>query len=129
MSTVSKWVMTLGIIFIIVGIWGFIQNPILGIFLVGVSHNWVHLITGILAVIFASQGEVSAKQFSKVFGVLYGLLTIYGFFVPGDIYFGFLRANNADDWLHLVFAVIFLYLGFSHVYGVHRPMQEAHARG
>ncbi len=130
MSTVSKSVMTLGIIFIIIGIWGFFQNPILGLFLADPVHNGVHLISGILAVIFASRGEAPAKQFSKVFGVIYGLLAIYGFFVPGHLYFGFLQANNADDWLHLVLAAIFLYLGYSRVYGVyHRRMHEAPARG
>jgi hypothetical protein len=130
MSTVSKGVMTLGIIFIIIGIWGFFQNPILGLFLVGPAHNWVHLLSGLLAVFFAWSGEVPAKQFSKVFGVIYGLLAIYGFFVSGDLYFGFMRANNADDWLHLLLAIAFLYLGFSRVYGIQRRgMREAPARG
>lgn len=81
-DTVSKGVMTLGIIFIVIGIWGFIQNPILGLFLVNTSHNWVHLISGILAVAFAYSGELRAKQFAKVFGVIYGLIAIFGLFMP-----------------------------------------------
>lgn len=130
MEKISKGVMTLGIIFVILGIWGFFQNPILGLFLVGPVHNWVHLISGILAVIFASRGEVPAKQFAKVFGVIYGFLAITGFFITDPLYFGFLRANNADDWLHLFLAAAFLYLGYSRAYGVHRRgMREAPVRG
>lgn len=130
MSTVSKGVMTLGVIFIIIGIWGFFQNPILGLFLINPMHNWVHLISGIFAVIFASTGEYQARQFAKVFGVIYGLLAIAGFFIADEYYFGFLRTNTADDWLHLFLAAAFLYLGYSRVYGVHRRgMGEAPVRG
>lgn len=128
MSTVSRGVMTLGIIFIIVGVWGFFQNPILGLFMVSPMHNWVHLVSGLLAVIFASRGEAPAKGFSKVFGVVYGLIAIAGFFFMTDPHFGPLRANRADDWLHLVLAAAFLYLGYSRVYGARR-LHEAPARG
>lgn len=128
MSTVTKGVKTLGIIFIILGIWGFFQNPILGLFLVDPMHNIVHLISGVLALVFAAQGEAPAKQFSKVFGVIYGLLAIAGFFKVGVYTLGFMMANDADDWLHLVLAVAFLYFGFSRVYGTHRPMRQAPAR-
>lgn len=128
MKVVSRGVMALGIIFIIIGIWGFFQNPVLGLFMVSPMHNWVHLISGILAVIFASRGEVPAKNFSKVFGIVYGLLAISGFFMP-DPHFGALRVNRADDWLHLFLAAAFLYFGYSRVYGARRArMREAPAR-
>lgn len=129
-DTVSKGVMTLGIIFIVIGIWGFIQNPILGLFLVNTSHNWVHLISGILAIAFAAGGALRAKQFAKVFGVLYGLLAVVGFFMPRLHALGPVAMNRADDFLHLFFAVVFLYLGYSRVYGARRTgMREAPARG
>lgn len=129
-DTVSKGVMTLGIIFIIVGIWGFIQNPILGLFLVNTSHNWVHLISGVLAVAFASSGELRAKQFAKVFGVIYGLLAVVGFFMPRMHSLGPVIMNRADDFLHLFLAAVFLYLGYSRAYGARRDrMREAPARG
>ncbi|MBI3804076.1 MAG: DUF4383 domain-containing protein [Nitrospirae bacterium] len=129
MSTLSKSVLTLGIIFVIIGIWGFFQNPILGLFLVNTPHNWIHLISGILAIVFASSGEVQARQFSKVFGVIYGLLALVGFFMPRIHSLGFMVMNRADDWLHLILAAAFLYFGFSRVYGTHRPMHGAPARG
>jgi len=129
MKFASRGVTALGIIFIIIGIWGFFQNPILGLFMVSPMHNSVHLLSGILAVIFASRGEAPAKNFSKVFGIVYGLLAVSGFFMP-DPHFGPLRANRADDWLHLFLATAFLYLGYSRAYGVRRRgLHEAPARG
>lgn len=130
MSSVSKGVKALGIILIIIGIWGFFQNPILGLFLVDPMHNVFHLLTGILAIVFAARGEAPAKQYSKVIGVVYGLLTIAGFFMSGIYELGFMRMNDADDWLHLFFGVAFLYYGYSRVYGARRHgMREAPVRG
>ncbi len=129
MSSVSRSVKALGIILVIIGIWGFFQNPILGLFLVDPMHNVFHLLTGILAIVFAARGEAPAKQYSKVIGVVYALITIAGFFMSGVYELGFMRMNDTDDWLHLFLTAAFLYLGYSRVYGARRArMREAPAR-
>jgi uncharacterized membrane protein HdeD (DUF308 family) len=126
MSSVAKGVMTLGIIFIILGIWGFFNDPILGIFDVDPMHNVVHLVSGILAVTFASLDDDRTKQFAKIFGYLYGLVAIIGFVRPGHTLLG-MAINNADNFLHLFLAVAFLYFGYSHARGM-EPMRHAEAR-
>ena len=114
--------LTLGIILIIIGLWGFASSTVLGIFEVGLWHNMVHLITGILAVIFAFRGD-AGKTFLKVIGIIYLLIAIIGFFTgEGSMLLGFIEANNADDWLHLVLAVIFLWGGFAGAKKMGAPM-------
>jgi len=100
----------LGAVFIIVGLLGFINHPVLGIFEVNTLHNLIHLASGILALIFAGMGESQAKTFAVVLGVIYALVTILGFLLGGNI-LGLIHTNMADNLLHLVLAVVFLAVG------------------
>ncbi len=104
--------MIAGVVFIILGLLGFFNDPILGIFEVNALHNIIHLASGILALIFASQGESQARTFAMVLGIVYALVTILGF-LQGDSILGLVESNSADNYLHLVLAVVFLYVGFS----------------
>lgn len=108
----KKMVMTLGVVFIVVGLLGFVMDPILGIFEVDLVHNLVHLASGVLAVVFAGKGEMMAKKFAQVFGVVYALVAVLGLVLPGDKVLGLIEANLADDILHVVLAAVFLYTGF-----------------
>jgi hypothetical protein len=101
-----------GIVLILVGLLGFIDNPVFGIFAVDSLHNFLHLISGILALIFAGQGRDSAAVYGKIFGVVYGALAVAGFLTPGDSLLGIMASNTADDILHAVLAVFFLIVGF-----------------
>ena len=104
-------VLVLGIIFIVLGLLGFFNNPMFGLFAVNTLHNLIHLVTGILAVIFAVNSEGAARKFSQWFGVIYALVAILGFAVP-TFMSSLVNTNAADNWLHVVFALIFLALGF-----------------
>jgi len=108
----KKLVMILGVVFILVGLLGFVMDPILGIFQVDLVHNLVHLASGVLAVIFAGKGEMMAKKFAQVFGVVYALVAVFGLVLPGEKVLGLIEANLADDILHVVLAAVFLYAGF-----------------
>lgn len=103
--------MILGVVLILVGILGFFNDPVLGIFEVDAVHNIVHILTGIVGVAMASMGEMSAKTFGKIFGVVYAIVTVVGF-VQGDNVLGIITTNMADHVLHLLLAVVFLYVGF-----------------
>jgi hypothetical protein len=112
-KTVVTW---FGWIFIIIGILGFIpgitsDGMLLGIFEVSAVHNIVHLLSGIIALAMAAQGEDGARTYAKIFGVVYLLVTLLGFFTGSFI--GLFEANGADNVLHLLLAVIFLWAGFS----------------
>lgn len=112
----TKVVKILGWVFILIGILGFVpgitsDGLLLGIFEVDAIHNIVHLLSGILAVLFAKKGEAGAKTFAKVFGIVYGLVAILGFFQ--DDVLGLIPVNGADNILHVILAVVFLYVGFA----------------
>lgn len=101
-----------GVVFILLGVLGFFNDPILGLFDVDALHNIVHLASGILALIFASQGESQARTFALVLGVVYLLLTILGFLAGDDgKILGLVSNNSNDNYLHLVLTVVFLFVG------------------
>lgn len=103
----------LGWVLLLVGIVGFFNNPILGIFAVDTVHNIIHLVSGLLAIMMAGKGEMSAKTFAKVFGAVYGLVAVLGFLSSDDMVLGLINSNASDNWLHVALAVVFLGVGFS----------------
>ena len=116
----AAWVF--GIVFVLIGVLGYIpgittedsdgMHRLLGIFMVDGTHNVVHLLSGVLALI-AAQRESWSRIYFQVFGIVYALVTILGFAggSPTKV-FGFLQANTADHFLHLVIAAASLYFGF-----------------
>ncbi len=100
-----------GVIFLAIGVLGFVNNPLLGIFEVDALHNIIHILTGALALVAVSMGRGAMSTFSKVFGIVYGLVAVLGF-ISGTTVLGLIPVNLADNVLHLVIAVVFLYLGF-----------------
>jgi hypothetical protein len=106
----KKLVLVLGVVLTIIGVWGLFSDSVLG-FTVNTLHSIVHLATGLLGIAFAMRGEAASVTFAKVFGVVYALVAILGF-VAGDFMSDFLNANSADHWLHVVLALLFLWVGF-----------------
>lgn len=109
--------MLFGWIFLVVGVLGFVpeittDEQLLGIFDVNGIHNIVHIVSGLAALYLASKGEESSQMFFKVFGVIYALVAVLGFITGDGLLLGFISNNTADTWLHVVIAVVALYLGF-----------------
>lgn len=110
----------MGVVFLIVAAWGFIDGQRVLIFHVNAAHNAVHLISGIGALACGLAGGKAARVFCLVFGAVYGLVAILGFLdVPAvnDL----LHLNDADDVLHLVIAAVFLVAPFIRKPTVSRP--------
>jgi hypothetical protein len=112
---VLKLAKLFGIVFILIGILGFVpgittDGHLLGVFEVDTLHNVIHLLTGILAW-FAAASLSNSKLFFKVFGVVYLLVTILGFTQGGSI-LGLFMTNMADNILHLVITGVALWAGF-----------------
>lgn len=100
----------LGIVLLLVGIAGFFVDGTLFVFEVDAVHNIVHIVSGIAAL--ASAGSYGhSRLFLIVFGLVYGLVTILGFAMDGDI-LGLFRANMEDNYLHAAIAVVCLGVGF-----------------
>lgn len=120
----------LGIVFILVGIVGFIMPGFLGTHL-SLMHNLVHIISGAVALYFGLAGSLSgARLFCIVFGIVYLLLGVVGFLlggpgtpggnmagmgpdarlfslIPGQLEFG-----TMDHVVHILLGLVFLIGGF-----------------
>ncbi|HEV8129667.1 MAG TPA: DUF4383 domain-containing protein [Acidobacteriota bacterium] len=111
MAKTLAWVF--GVVFLLIGALGFYQadNMLLGIFMVSKRHNAVHLLSGALALLSAVGGESIARLYFKIFGIVYLLVAIVGFAMDRLPVLG-IPLNMADDVLHLVIALVSLYVGF-----------------
>ena len=128
----AKTVATLlGVLFILVGLIGFVAPGFVGAHL-STAHNLVHLISGAVSLYFGLKGTLAgARLFCIVFGLVYGLLGLAGFLLGGSgqhtiagithgtdsrllqVIPGSLEFATMDHIIHLLLAVIYLIGGFA----------------
>jgi hypothetical protein len=109
----------LGIVFLIVGVVGYIPNPLVGhmadgspaLFAANNMHNLVHIISGIVLLI-GVYTALTPSLALKIVGVVYALVAVLGFIMPGGMMLGMIEMNMADTWLHVALAIVILYAGF-----------------
>ena len=107
-----------GIFFIVAGIGGFVSSlapngMLFGIFMVGPVHNCIHLASGAVALLCAFSGAGAARKYFQIFGIVYLLVALLGFYYGNEPLCGMVEHNKADIWLHIAIAVVSLFLGFS----------------
>jgi hypothetical protein len=107
-----------GIIFLAVGILGFVpavtkDEMLMGIFHVNAAHNYVHIASGIVFLLCGMAGAGASATFFKIFGIVYGLVAVLGFMKGDGLLLGMMSNNTADTWLHVVLALAMLFLGFA----------------
>lgn len=127
-TDIQKAALLFGIIFLVVGILGFIPGittnydnltvfddegaKLLGIFGVNIIENIAHLLFGVLGLWAASTWAMSKNYFVGV-GVAYLALWVYGLVIPEhDSAANFLGLNNPAHWLHFVLGVTMVALGY-----------------
>lgn len=103
-----------GIALIFAGVAGYLPNfmtdgLLFGYFEVDSTHNIVHLATGVIAIMAATNVKY-AKLFFKVFGLVYLVIAALGYWRDGDLFM--MHVNMADNILHLVIGIVACYLGF-----------------
>ena len=113
-KTVAKLI---GVVFIAVGIVGFIEKNLLGAHL-GKAHNAVHLVSGALSLYFGLKGSLaSARQFCIIFGLVYGRLGVVGYFVGTGphhmIELPKLLLGTVDHIIHIGIGALYLIGGFA----------------
>ena len=112
-----------GVLFVIVGIAGFIpgitQNApgdfmgenspgsILDAFQTSILHNLVHLLFGVVGIVLARTWD-GARKYLIGGGLVYLVLWLIGMFSAMD----WLPADVTDHWLHFVLGLLMLALGF-----------------
>ena len=120
--TAKTAALVIGLIFIAVGLLGFVDNPIVGesenaIFHADRTHNLVHIISGVLFVLIALAAPGFASTFLILFGLVYLALGIIGMVTIGSEgltkLLGFLHVNGAENYLHIALGVVILIAGFA----------------
>ena len=115
MITSKNICIAFGSVFVLVGLLGFIPNPLVssgGIFEVNAMHNLVHLLTG-AAFLFGGlflegrEGLTLKTVTAAYFGV-----AVLGFLTSGNTLLGMVHINEADRWLHLGLAIAMLAAAF-----------------
>ncbi|SFW65007.1 DUF4383 domain-containing protein [Amycolatopsis australiensis] len=114
-------------VFLLVGVLGFIPGVtthydqlsfaghdsmamLLGLFMVSVLHNIVHLLFGIVG-LAAARTARGARLFLIIGGAVYLVLWLYGLLIDHGSDANFVPVNTADNWLHLVLGVGMIALG------------------
>ncbi len=110
-----------GLVFIAVGILGFVDNPIVGtsegaIFHADTLHNSIHLASGALFLLFAIAAPGSVAGFLKIFGIIYLLIGVLGMITAGGEgggkILGILHVNSNDNYLHIGLGVLIFLSGY-----------------
>jgi hypothetical protein len=130
---IKKLSLLFGVVFVLVGILGFIpalsplhsdgMRYLLGLFMVGGVHNAIHLLSGVAALAGGLSTEKYAQLYFRVFGSVYGLVTIVGFIQKTTV-LGIFHVNTADNFLHLGLAIAILGIGFGLQVGGSTPTRR-----
>ncbi|MFD1211327.1 DUF4383 domain-containing protein [Arthrobacter sp. GCM10027362] len=127
-TNVQKAAMAAGVVFLLVGILGFIPGittnynlmsfaghdsgaMLLGVFQVSVLHNIVHLLYGVVGLALA-RSVAGSRNYLIWGGVVYLALWLYGLIIGHETAANFVPINTADNWLHFVLGVAMVALGF-----------------
>src|SRR5215213_2233711 len=126
-TNVQKAALAVGIVFLLVGVLGFIpgittnydqlefasadsEAMLLGVFQVSILHNIVHLLFGALGLVMARSAS-GARTYLVFGGIVYLVLFLYGLLVGQDSAANFVPVNTADDILHLLLGIGMILLG------------------
>jgi len=106
-----------GFIMVAVGLLGFYPpavqgSKLLGWFAINPFHNIIHLLTGVVSIGCGFKTTELSRVFFRVFGIIYGLVAIAGFYYMDHAILGLVANNLADAVLHLAIAAGAIYLGF-----------------
>ena len=104
MAKTTSWVF--GIIFAIVGIWGFFTSSVLGFIAASTVSSVVHLIVGIILLVMAAKPAAVATL--KTIGIIYAVIAILGF-----LSLNILSADTTTNWVYLVLGVVIAALGWA----------------
>lgn len=145
--TLQTFAKIFGIVFLLVGLSGFIPGlttphthpgtndvmvdaglgAALGLFPVNVLHNLVHTLFGIWGLV-AARSLGGARVYARGVALIYTALAIFGLIPTAKLWttFGLIPLYGNDVWLHVLLAAPAAYFGFVHREDDART--DAHAR-
>src|SRR5215210_2997234 len=89
-----------GIVMLVVGVLGFIPEAapdgfLLGLFHVDTLHNLIHISTGVVAILCGLSSEYASRIYFQVFGIVYAVVAILGYYYMDRPIFDILANNLA----------------------------------
>lgn len=107
-----------GIVFVLVGVLGFVDNPLVGmegLFQTDTLHDLVHLLIGVVLLVVAFTRPAASAKTILTFGVVYLVLAVLGLLMipAGGELLGLVMMNTADHWLHVFLGVVLILVGYS----------------
>lgn len=129
----KKLAIVFGIVFVLVGIMGFIGTGIvgpMGAFETNTLHDIVHLLIGVVLLAVAFTAPSNSALWLKIMGVVYFAIAVLGFLIvpAGGELLGLVHMNSADHILHIVLAVALFVAGMMGGKGMQSaPMASAPA--
>ena len=103
----KTYAMVIGAVLVLVGLLGFVNNPILGLFGVNAAQNVLHLVGGGLGLWLATKG--SGKSFNMWLGIIAVVVAVLGFLpVAKGLLADIFNINIAITYLHAAIGIVSL---------------------
>ncbi len=109
------WLLFVGAVLVVVGIVGFLPNPLVGptgLVATDNLHNVIHVLTGLLALGLAYGMRTDIGMAAILFGSLYAAVFVITLISPTLFGLFSVEVNGIDHVIHIGVAVVSLALGF-----------------
>lgn len=115
--TIRRLGVFMGGAFLFGGLLGFVPGVVrnglyLGIFMVNVPHNILHILSGSMFLAASVIGAKVTRWWFRTFGIVYAVMAIWGLYVGEGMICGIISNNRIDAWGHAGLALTMLVIGF-----------------
>ena len=109
----KQYALIVGVVLLLAGVCGFFMHDLFGLIVFHPIHNVIHLGSGAIGVLVAlGKNPNGPRTFAQVFGVIYTLVAIAGFFGVVDLGSIQLGLNTTYNLIHLVVGLLGIAAGF-----------------
>ncbi len=103
--------MIIGVVLVLLGLVGFVNKPILGIFGVNVAQDLLHLVGGALIIWLSMKSAKATNMWVGIIALVVGLLW-YAEGLDGGLLASIFGINAAISYLHIAVGVVSLGVSF-----------------
>lgn len=103
-----------GVILVLVGLLGFVSNPLVGVgalFVTNGTLDVLYVILGIVLIGCALRMAEQAGLWLKIVGAIYVVLGLLGLFIGSPV-LGLFDVSGATNWLHIILGIVLLAAGY-----------------